>query len=1274
PYSCVWSSGDTTITATGLSAGTYTVVCTDANGCTTSGTVTVTEPPLLTTSTTSTMPTCNGGSDGSATTNPAGGTPPYAYLWDANAGNQMTMTATGLSAGTYNVTVTDANGCTVMDNVTVNQPTPLTGTIVRTPVTCNGGSDGTATVTIGGGTAPYTCVWSTGDTTNMITGLSAGTYGVTCTDANGCSLSTAINILQPTAIQLTETHTDVTCNGGSDGSGTVMASGGTPGYTYAWPTGGMASTESGLSAGTYTVTVTDDNGCTATIDVIIGEPPLLVTQISVVNSSCFGYDNGSFTVTTSGGTTPYSITWTGTVDAGGTFPATSVYTVTGLAPQMISGFVTDIYGCNDSFSATITEPAVLTSTNFVSNVSTTGGTDGAINLMVTGGTMPYSYLWSTGATAQAIDGLSAGFYSVTVTDTNGCIHLVDSIEVLEPSEFCETATEIPHVLSVHTGFFASEIGWALLNNTTGDTLSNSNCSDLNNANLTINDTVCFEPTDQYCFRAYDDWGDGWNSGSYLIADLETGDTVSSGMPNNGVNGDETAGCTGSDLELVSCFNFVIPPVSGCTDMSAANYNPNAAVDDGSCVYNISFTVDMNCMDPQTAFNDVYVTGPAVGWCGNCLPLVDQGGGIWSNTFQFPAGNFEYKYIVDNFASQEDLIDDMQGGASCAPVTDYFSYANRTVDIGTVSAVSETYGSCSPCPTGGTPGCTDVAAVNYNPSATTDDGSCQYNVTFNVDMNCSGESFSTVSVTGPFCSWCASGFELSDPDSNGVYSGTFVMSSPVEYKYMVDGFASQEDLVDDMQGGASCAPVTDYFAYANRLETFSSDITVNDAYGTCSPCPSAVSGCTDPAALNYNPSATVEDGSCIYPVANDDCGSAATVSCGSSISGTTVGSTAADAPGKCNVLLSDPGVWYEITGTGDNITVSACNANFDVRLGVFEGSCLALTCVAGDDNSCGGTGAEATFSSTLGNKYYIYISGVGTGTFDLDISCSALAACPSPENLVELNMTAKKVTLSWDPVPGAIGYAIKGNAAIATTPDVEIYPYYNGTSLTISSGLYAGIQYYWQVAAICDVSGDTSAYSPRSNFVLPTCPAPTPVLTTDVTATTAKLNWTPQPNAIRYVISGRIVPSSNIVTLNINNPATSSLNVSQLLPSSTYQWTIQSVCVGAASSIAPVQSFTTLAQTSKLATENGIGDKPTLGVHVFPNPNNGKFQLDLTNMLEEQAEIVIYDVVGKEVFRSRVSPNSADMSTSSIELNEAGTYLIKVVSENGTTISERVIVQ
>ena len=273
---------------------------------------------------------------------------------------------------------------------------------------------------------------------------------------------------------------------------------------------------------------------------------------------------------------------------------------------------------------------------------------------------------------------------------------------------------------------------------------------------------------------------------------------------------------------------------GCTNPSASNFNAQANIDDGTCLFNTTFNVEMSCANVN--FQNVYVTGPWCGWCGaeayNVLTDADANG-VYTLTLPFPAGSIEYKYMIDNWASQENLIDDMQNGASCAPVTDYTTYANRQGAIG--STFNDTYGQCAAC---GTPilGCTDMNAVNYDSFANTDNGSCMYLTTFHVDMDCADVNFTNVYVTGPWCGWCgAETFNLlSDGDGDGVFSGSVELASGnIEYKYMVDGWASQENLIDDVQAGGTCAPVTDYATYANRLGIIGS--TFNDSYGQCVAC-------------------------------------------------------------------------------------------------------------------------------------------------------------------------------------------------------------------------------------------------------------------------------------------------------------------------------------------------------------------------------------------------------------------------------------------------------
>ena len=308
----------------------------------------------------------------------------------------------------------------------------------------------------------------------------------------------------------------------------------------------------------------------------------------------------------------------------------------------------------------------------------------------------------------------------------------------------------------------------------------------------------------------------------------------------------------------TCSACVPDAILGCTDASANNYNADADTDDNSCVYSTTFNVDMSCAGVD--FDEVFVTGPLWGWPANAgfNQLLDgDGDGIYSVTIETPAGDIEYKYAINGFADQENLIDDMQNGASCAPVTDYSGYANRLTPSG--STTNDTYGSCEACPEEeDVLGCTDASANNYNADATLDDNSCLYSTTFNVDMSCAGVDFDEVFVTGPLWGWPANaGFnQLLDGDGDGIYSVTIeTPAGDIEYKYAINGFADQENLIDDMQNGASCAPVTDYSGYANRLTPSGS--TTNDTYGSCEACPEDVEGCIDETACNYDPAATVQ---------------------------------------------------------------------------------------------------------------------------------------------------------------------------------------------------------------------------------------------------------------------------------------------------------------------------------------------------------------------------------------------------------------------------------
>lgn len=430
PYSYLWDDplAQTSQTASGLAPGTYHVIVTDNAGSITTGTVTIEEPEELDVIVSQTDPTVPGGNDGTATANVTGGTLPYSYLWDDSLA-QTTQTATGLTAGTYNVTVTDANGCTDAGTVTlVDPPAGLYVTVIPTDISCFGEVDGEAFADVTGGVEPYSFLWDDplAQTTQTATNLVAGTYTVIVTDALG---DVAINsgvIIEPAQLVVGITGTTPTTVGGNDGTATAIVSGGTAPYTYLWddPLAQTTQTATGLSAGTYTVVVTDDHGCTESNTITLTDPVFSV-GFSVKDVTCYGGSDGEATALPSGGTPPYSYLWSN---------GQTTQTATNLVAGDYSVIVTDDAGNIIQATITVDQPEEIVIVINGTNPTVIGGNDGSATANVSGGTPPYSYLWNDplAQTTQTATGLTAGTYTVTVTDANGCT-AEETIILFDPS-------------------------------------------------------------------------------------------------------------------------------------------------------------------------------------------------------------------------------------------------------------------------------------------------------------------------------------------------------------------------------------------------------------------------------------------------------------------------------------------------------------------------------------------------------------------------------------------------------------------------------------------------------------------------------------------------------------------------------------------------------------------------------------------------------------------------------------------------------------------------
>jgi hypothetical protein len=416
PYSFSWSNGSNSEDLVGVAAGIYTGTITDANGCTfVSPQVPITEPTAIAIAVDSvTNVTCNGAANGVVDVSVSGGAPGYSYLWSNSA---ITEDLSGLSGGNFTLTVTDNDGCTAVgSSITVAEPAALT--VVLDSVLnniCNGESHGNAYVTADGGTTPYTFNWSDNSTNEDLTQVAAGAYSLTVTDANGCTtgpLSATISEPAVVAIALDSVQ-NALCNGDSNAAVYVTVSGGTGSYTYNWNTGSVSEDITSLAAGTYALTATDVNGCTASFSQAVTEPTALnVSGDSTLNVACFGGSTGGIYISVAGGTTPYSFSWSN---------GSSNEDLVGVPAGSYTGTLTDANGCvSTSPSIAITEPASALSATSSATDQIQGGAQGSVNLSVSGGTSPYSFNWSNGATTEDLSSVAAGIYTCTITDANGC--------------------------------------------------------------------------------------------------------------------------------------------------------------------------------------------------------------------------------------------------------------------------------------------------------------------------------------------------------------------------------------------------------------------------------------------------------------------------------------------------------------------------------------------------------------------------------------------------------------------------------------------------------------------------------------------------------------------------------------------------------------------------------------------------------------------------------------------------------------------------------------
>ncbi|WP_375583873.1 gliding motility-associated C-terminal domain-containing protein [Cyclobacterium xiamenense] len=421
-----WSNGMTGASISGLRAGTYTAFIIDGQSCFDSHTFQVNQPEeALRVEGIGSFELCGLNDAMSLELQVSGGTAPYTYFWSHGATAKDIF---DLQPGGYEVTVTDAKGCSVTETFEVPSPTlPMDLSISGKLGICTSEERGEAAVTVSGGMAPYTFLWSNGATTSGVENLGPGSYFVDVTDANGCTVRESVEIIRSRNLQVSlEDIQSISCFGANDGSIRISISEDSGPYRLTWSNGVEDQlTLSGLGPGVYTASITDEAGCVTSVAYQIRQPEILAVFETIQDVTCFGEANGSLLLDVRGGTAPYSYQWSN---------GASSKDLRNLGPGTYTVLVTDRMGCSTGGTFTVAEPAPLqVEVDQTDTLSCHGDSNGFINLAISGGVQPYRITWADAPElgTRNRNGLEAGTYTVLVSDANNCSQ-VTRVEIAQP--------------------------------------------------------------------------------------------------------------------------------------------------------------------------------------------------------------------------------------------------------------------------------------------------------------------------------------------------------------------------------------------------------------------------------------------------------------------------------------------------------------------------------------------------------------------------------------------------------------------------------------------------------------------------------------------------------------------------------------------------------------------------------------------------------------------------------------------------------------------------
>ena len=800
PFTYQWSNGLSGQTIGGLAPGAYTVTVLDNDDCPAVATATVNAPAAIVGNATATDESSNGGANGTATVSASGGTGNLTYLWNTGA---TTSTITGLAPGSYSVTVFDANQCSEVFSTTVGafQCGSISGVVINDSVTCFGDADGSLSAQVNGGNAPLTYQWSNGATGPAIGNLAPGAYTVTVLDNDACSVVLSGAVSQPSAVNVSVSSTDVTANGATDGTASAAGSGGTGALTYAWSNGMSGTTITGLVPGTYTVTTTDQNGCTSTGSVTVNAFACggFSATVSDGQVTCAGDADGSLTALSSGGAGTITYQWSNGM--GG-------QTISGLAPGDYSVTLTDADGCPSVATATVSEPAALTLDVTTTDETANGANNGSATASAGGGTGALTYQWTTGATGTTISGLIPGGYAVTVTDANGC-QIVEQFTIngflCPPLSGSVDATSTTCADTADGTLTAQPTGgaggWNYLWNDGTTTQTNDNlgagdysvtATDGNGCSVVLNGTVTSPAALTATTSATDESDVNAADGTATVS--ATGGTGT--LTYLWSNGQTTATATNLNAGM---YSVTITDANGCTTVATTTVGGlNCGSVSGAIAGNM-----VSCVGASDGFLTATVTGTngsvSYLWSNDATTATVQG---------LPAGSYSVTITVDDL---DDCSLVLNGTVAAPPALQLTATGTDETAAGANDGTATAAGS------GGTGNLTYAWNTGDTGPTISNLAPGTYEVTATDANGCTETTTATVNAFG--CNFAVSA-SSTDANCDGAPTGSAtanVPGSPDEYTYLWSNGATTQT-VDNLPAGTYSVTVTDGFNCAATATT------------------------------------------------------------------------------------------------------------------------------------------------------------------------------------------------------------------------------------------------------------------------------------------------------------------------------------------------------------------------------------------------------------------------------------------------------------------------